>query len=201
MVAKREQKQVAAENLDLDARVNPSTGLIARNPTRLDITDTENQREIIEQVRAAHGGWKKLLYDYVRDEEGNWEYSGLPGTIQIREMREEELAEYFRTLMRSRPSVTSIELSLGEYPDKKEYTGPRVSKLQFSKPRNPTEVAEDMASLFSMEGLHVVEMKWQINSAGAGNFHTSAKAYTVSEEDYKDDEKFSPSIVLEYVQF
>lgn len=188
------------KTLDPNSKINPSTGLLARNPTRT-IEDADNQREIVEQVREARAGRKRIVYSYQRDEKGEWEFSGLPGTVSIREMDEKQLTEYFRNLMRSRPNVIGLRLSLGDYEDKKPYNGPRVDKLQFTKPRLPTNVAEDMAALLSLSSPSIVELEWQINSAGEGNFYTSAKAFAVSEESYENDELFQPHVEIEYVQF
>jgi len=202
MVAKRTPEKVSPDKVDPDARVNPSTRLIARNPTRMEISDADNQREIVQQIKDMRAKRKKILYQYEQDENGNWEYSGLPGTIAIRKLEEEELAEYFRTLMRSRPNIIGIELSFGEYEDARQYTGKLIDKLRFSKPRNPTELAEDMAALFSTKTpeVNVVKLNWKINSANAGNFYTEATAYYTSKENYEDDKKFSPSIMIEHVQ-
>lgn len=200
MVAEKRKETLTPEKLDKNAAINPSSNLYARNPTRMEISHAENQRDIVDQIKAAGAGHKKIRYLYVRDEEGNWEYSGLPGVLYVKEMTDEQLEEFFRTLLRSKPNIIGLNLSLGEYKNKAPYTGTKLSALNFNRPRHPTDVAADMASLFGDPALRIVEFSWQINSAAAGSFRTEAKAYSVPQEDYDDKEQFSPCLTIEYFQ-
>jgi hypothetical protein len=201
MVATREKiNGVRPDDLiDPNTMVNPSSNMIARNPTRVDLSkDADDQREIVSAIKDAQARRMKVFYEYKHLEDGSWEFTGLPGLIKFHEMSDPELVEFCRTMMRCKPNITGIELSLGKYNDIKEYTGPKIGKLNFRKPRYPTEVAEDWASLIGDKALRVVKVQWQIKSAGPGAFECIGKAWTTSEDEYNDKEKFSPSLDIEY---
>jgi len=202
MVAERKQKEITPENLDKDSKVNPSSGLYARNPTREVIPYAENQRDIVDQIKNAGAQQRKIQYKYHRDEKGKWRYSGVPGTIYLKEMTENQLEEFFKTLLRSKPNVIGIELELGNYESKAPYTGSKLNTLSFNKPRNTSEVARDMASLFGDPSSQIVEFSWKINSAAAGGFRTTAAAQVATDkEEYDNEDNFSPILRIEYFQY
>lgn len=178
-----------------DASHNPSSGMLVRNPTHVEVAaDAENQREIVNAIREAKVKWQKAVYDY--SDKGR--IPGLPGMLKIREMDEPNMLGFCMTLMRAKPSITGIKLKLGEYDGARDYAGPKVGKLRSHKPRNPTEIAEALATLLADRSLNVVEVEYKVNSSTPGAFEAVAFAKIVSEEEYQNDENFSPYLEIEY---
>ena len=200
MVAKRSKMEVRPDDvIDAEGMVNPSSNMIARNPTRIDLSnEADDQREIVDAIKEAQGKRSKIIYEYIRLEDGKWEYSGLPGVVKIREMSEEDLEEFCRTLMRCKPNITGLSLSLGKYKTLNSYNGPKIAKLNFRKPRYPTEVASDWAALLYDKSLKIVKVEWQVKSAGPGAFECIGKAWTTTQEEYDEEENFSPVLEVEY---
>lgn len=181
--------------IDPNALHNPSSGMLVRNPTHVEIAErAEDQREIVNAIKDAKAAWQKAIYDY--SDRGR--IPGLPGVLKIREMNEPNMLGFCMTLMRTKPNITGIHLKLGEYPSARPYSGTRVVRLQSIKPRNPTEVAEDMAALLADKSLHVVEMEYKVNSATPGNFSATATAKVANSDEYANDELFKPVLEIEY---
>ena len=200
MVARRDKLGIRpGDPIDPNGMINPSSNMIARNPTRVDLSnEADDQRDIVNAIKEAQAKRMKVVYEYTRTPDGKWEFGGLPGLIKIHEMNEEELVEFCRTLMRFKPNITGINISLGKYETLLPYNGPKVAKLNFRKPRYPTEVAEDWAELLGDKNLKIVKVEWQVRSAGPGAFECIAKAWQTTPEEYKDEEKFSPTLEIEY---
>lgn len=205
MVAKREKLETTPDDIkNPDGLVNPSSNMIARNPTRIDLSnEADDQREIVDAIKESQAKRMKVIYEYKRledNEDGTerWEFSGLPGLVKIHEMNEDQLVEFCRTLMRCKPNITGVSLTLGEYENLRPYSGPKINKLNFRKPRYPTEVAEDWASLLGDKTLCVVKVDWQVKSAGAGAFETIGHAWVTDSEQFEDRDKFAPTLEIEY---
>lgn len=184
------------KSINPDAKYNPSSGLQVRNPTHERVADSaDDQREIVETIKQARAKRMKAVYDYTNPKL----LPGLPGLIKIREMTEEDILGFCRTLMRAKPNIIGIELSLGNYPDAKECRSNKLAALNSRKPRNPTEVAADVAELFNDATLNIVDFEYKINSATPGLFESVAKARVVSDESYADDSNFHPRLEIEYI--
>lgn len=184
------------KNINPNAQYNPSSGLQVRNPTHQKVADkADDQREIVETIKQARAQRMKAIYDYDNPKL----LPGLPGLIKIREMSEEQIVGFCRTLMRAKPNIIGIELSLGDYPDAKECRSSKLALLNSRKPRNPTEVAADVAELFNDPTLNIVNFEYKINSATPGLFESIARAKVVSDESYADNSKFRPHLEIEYI--
>lgn len=187
---------------NMDGVVNPSSRMIARNPTRIDITnEADDQRDIVDAIKGAQGKRMKIICENKRTPSGKWECSGPPGLTKIREMPEPQLTEFCRTLLRYRPNITGLSLSLGDYESLAPISGRKIERLNFRKPRLPTEVAEDLAAILSDKTLRLAKIDWKINSAGVGAFECICTAMSTTEEEFNDDSKFAPTLTLEYFSF
>lgn len=189
------------ERLDKNAMYNPSTGLLVKNPTHMEVAETsDDQVEIVNAIRDMRVKHMKSIYDYTDyNAKSPSPIPGLPGVLKIRDMEEEEMIGFFRVLMRVKPLITRVALKLGDYDFKREYRGTKIQKLDARKPRHPTEVAVLMADLMSDKTLSIIEMEYKVNSAKAGEFQARGKAFGTREEDYLNDELFKPYLEIEYI--
>ena len=181
--------------IDPNAMYNPSSGMLVRNPTHVDVAErAEDQREIVNAIKDAKAAWRKAIYEYSNKER----MPGLPGVLKIREMDEPNMLGFCKVLMRAQPNITGISLKLGKYPSARPYDGPKVTRLQSNKPRNPTEVAEDMSLLLADKSLCIIELEYKVNNAAPGNFSTIATAKATNPDEYANDELFKPVLEIEY---
>jgi hypothetical protein len=188
-------KDIRPEDINPNSDYNPSTGMLVRNPTHKEIAENaDDQREIVNAIKQSQAQRQIAVYDY----SDRSRIPGLPGVLKIRELDEANMLGFCMTLMRVKPNIIGINLKLGNYSGTRNYNGAKISKLRSNKPRNPTEVAEDMAALLSDRLLNVVEVEYKINSVSAGHFESTATAKYVSEEEYNDSSKFQPYLEIEY---
>lgn len=185
-------------DIDKDAVLNPSNGIFARNPTRLNITaNADSQQEIVTAVMGAKQRTDTIVYDY-----SNIDKSDPPpmaGILSIREMTEKQLNGFFKTLMRSKPNIIRLHLKLGEYTNKSRVNNNRSGLLNSSKQRFHTEVAERMADVFDDHTVNVVEVMYTVNNENPNYFSATAEVYSVPREDYDNDELFAPKIGIEHL--
>jgi hypothetical protein len=188
--------------MDPNEKFNPpDSGIYVRNPSHvIEAKNAEDQREIVNAIREIRASHMKAIYDYsTYDPKIPSTFPGLPGLLKLRTMTENEIRGFCATLMRTKPNITGMHLYLGkEYTTKKEYSGIRVNALKSNKPRNPTEIAADMAALLSDKSLCVIEIQYIVNAASPGNFNTDAKVFVCSAEEYADDKKFCPYLEVEF---
>lgn len=181
-----------------DAIVNPSSGMIIRNPTRIEITkDSETQQDIVESIRGQKQHIEKVVYDYLNVDQTD--PPPLAGVIQIREMDEDQIEGFFKCLMRIKPNILKIHLKLGEYTNKRELRNNRTNLLNANKQRYPTEVAKRMADVFNDHTSNVVEVIYTVNHSEPNYFSVNAKVYSAEDKDYKNDEIFAPVIGIQYI--
>lgn len=186
---------VTPQKLDPDAMHNPSTGMLVRNPSHVEVAaNAEDQRQIVQAIKEHRVSWQKAIYDY----SDRSRIPGLPGMLKIREMNEHNMLGFCATLLRAKPNITGIHIKLGDYPGAHEYTGPKVSKLRSYEPRAPREIAEDFASLLSDPSLNIVELRYTVNNAMPGNFEAVATAKVTNMEEYQDDRLFEPHLEIEF---
>ena len=184
---------VNPKDLDPDAKYNPSSGMLVRNPSHEDIaTRADDQRGIVSAIRESKANWQKAVYDYSDPSR----IPGLPGMLKLRELDEKNMLGFCLTLMRAKPNITGISLKLGDYEGTTEVRGTKITNLHSRVPRNPSEIAEDLAILLSAE--NVVEFNYKVNNAVPGDFDAVASAKVVSDEVYKDDSLFKPYLEIEY---
>lgn len=187
--------------IDPNAMYNPSSGMLTRNPTHVEVAETaDDQQEIVNAIRDMRVKHMKSIYDYTDyDPESPSLIPGLPGLLALRDMGENDMLGFCRTLMRTKPLITRIYLKYGDYDYKREYRGGKIQKLQSHKPRHPTEIAVFISDLLSDNSLNIVELEYKVNSAGTGNFHSMGTAYGTNDASYKDKSLFKPYLEIEYV--
>jgi hypothetical protein len=174
---------------------NPSTGILYRNPTTEDASGkSDNQTEIVKQII---GSGKKVLTEVFSPDSTN---GAFPGLKLIRVMPEETLAKFFLTLLRSRPNIFSLHVKLGDYPSAKEIrkNNKLVSNIQVSKATEYKDLAQSFAELFADKSLNVVEVVWNLQASSPGNFFVSVECRGTNEEEYADNQFFSPAIGVDY---
>jgi len=177
--------------------INPSTGLFARNPTRIGVTEnSENQQDIVNAIKGVKQKIIRKIYDYSAID--RTDPPPLAGITKIREMTEDQKQGFFRTLMRYKPNIVKLHISLGDYKNKKRASNNRINLLNSNKQRFHTEVAEKMADVFSDPTINVVEVIYTVTLT-TNTISTYAEVFTVAKEDYDNDEFFSPAIGIEYM--
>lgn len=187
---------VTPKKVDPDAMHNPSTGVLVRNPSHVEVAArAEDQRQIVEAIKASGATWQKAIYDY----SDRSRIPGLPGALKLREMNEANMLGFCATLLRAKPNITGILIKYGDYPSAREYAGPKVGRIRSHTPRAPSEIAEDFASLLADPTLNIVELRYTVNNAAPGNFESIATAKVANEDEYKDERLFEPLIEIEYL--
>lgn len=174
-------------------KYNPSSGMLVRNPSHEEVAARANdQREIVAAIKESKANWQKAVYDYSDPSR----IPGLPGILKVRSLDEKNLLGFCLSLMRAKPNITGISLKLGDYENATEVRGGRINNLHSLQPRNPSDVAKDLADLFMSS--NIVEFNYTINSAKIGSFSATATAKEVDDETYKDDSLFKPYLEIEY---
>ena len=183
------------QKIDPNAMHNPSTNLLVRNPTRVAVSnDAEDQRAIVDAIKGARVPRMKAIYDY----SDRSRIPGLPGILKIRELDEANMLGLCMSLTRCHPNIIGIELKLGNYERVKRYTGSKINKLNFNRPKAPTEVAKDIADLLSTHGANIIEFTYKINNIKPGEFEVISSAVSTTDEEYNDNSKFCPYLEIEY---
>lgn len=190
---------MAQETIDKNSVRNPSTGIYARNPTRLDVTeDAESQQEIANAIKGIGQTIGIAQYDYSTMHKSD--PLPLAGVLHLREMELEQLQAYFKTVMRYRPNIIKIHIKLGEYENKRKINNSRTSLLNANKQRYATDIANIVADIFDDHASNVVELVYTVNNTDPAYFSTSVEAYGVSQEDYNNDELFAPALGMKYIE-
>lgn len=190
---------MAREQINDNALINPSTGIFARNPTRVEITSTaRDQQEIAQAVKGSQKKIGRVVYEYKNINKKD--PPPLFGILNIRDMTEPQLVNFFKNALRSKPNIIKLHISLGEYKGAKRLNNSKTSRLEGNIQRYYSEVAENIAEIFADYKNKVVELIYTVNLNSPGYFNTTAEVYYVSEEEYRNDELFSPVIGLEYIE-
>lgn len=174
--------------------INEATGHYYKNPTRLEITEmAENQQEIVDAMKGTYEfGVEEYHYN-----DGDPAPKPLMGITKIKEMNEEEITEFFKTLFRYRTHITSLHLSLGNYPGKKKISNNKTNALNGKKRRLHSELAKLIADIFNDGGRNIVEIKYTI-SKDPKNFYTRFEIYETNDKEYENEELFQPAFGIEY---
>lgn len=174
--------------------INDATGHYYKNPTRLEITEmAENQQEIVDAMKGTYEfGTEQYHYN-----DGNPEPKPLMGITKIKEMNENEIIQFFKTLFRYRTHITSLHLSLGNYANKRKVSTNKTNALNGKKKRLHSELATLIADIFNDGSRNVVEIKYMI-SKDPKNFYTRCEIYETSDAEYENEELFQPAFGLEY---
>ena len=185
-------------NFDPNAMRNPSTGLFARNPSHVRFAEeSRDQQELVRKIRGQKSKIGRIEYLY--DDIDTQDPPPLWGVTKIREMDEDSVVNFCKTLMRAKPNIIKLHLVLGNYTNKKRVLNNRTALLDANEPRFHTEVALKLAGVLNDASENVIEVIYTVNPS-EGNFTALAEVYSVSDEDYENEELFSPGIMLEYIE-
>jgi len=180
---------------------NPSSGLATRNPTHMFEADrARTQSDIVKSIKARDPGKQGeivWLYDEATRKNGPVPMSGI---LKIRDMDDKAIEGFCKSLLRTRPNIYKLHIVLGDYPNKKDVSSPKVRALYSREPRFPSNVAEDIAMVLSDRRLNIVELLYEVTNTEPGTFSSYCKAYGVTQEEYEDDTLFSPAIRIEFIK-
>jgi hypothetical protein len=185
-------------DFDPDAIRNPSTGIFARNPTRIEISKkAADQDEIVKAIKGTSRQRQILTYTY----EGEFakEPRGFPGMLQIRDLAPESIIAMCKNLMRSKPNIFRIHVKLGDYEEQQRIDNPKTRELNSNKPRAFSEIGEALGEVLADRNINATEVLYMVRDVTPGNFYATGEVYGVAEEDYTDDKKFNPSIEIEFI--
>jgi hypothetical protein len=172
------------------------TGVFFRNPTHTE--EADNARDQSQIVKSLTGAKRDRITETLSYEEDDKPWV-LPGFKFIRTMKEEDIKELCKNLMRFRPNIFKVHIKLGEYQKAKRIETSKTRNLSSFEPRFPSEVAEKMAEVLSDRNLNVTEIIYTVTNADAGSFQAIAEVYgMVSDEDYENDKLFNPGVLVQY---
>ena len=187
-----------AKEFDADAVVNPSTGILAKNPTRLGITEeATSQQGIAKAIKGSQQRFETVEWQYGAIDVGD--APPMSGILNIRSMTEDQLHGFFKSLMRCKHNIVTLHIKLGEYDTKRAVNNQRSNTLNSNVKRFPTEIAEKMADLFNDSSRNIVELLYTVELGDNEYFSASAEVFEVDQEQYEDDSKFSPAIGIKYI--
>ena len=182
-----------------NAMINPSSGILARNPTHaVEAQNADDQSEIVKAIRDSGVKRMTVKYDYSDIDSG----TPLPlmGILKIREMPVESAIKFCKNLMRSRPNIFKVHIKLGNYPTAQRMNNPKIRLLNSQTPRFHTEIGEKMGELLADKAMLITEIKYVVHNADTGYFNATAEVYGTTEEEYIDDELFAPTIEFEFIK-
>lgn len=181
--------------------INPSSGLYARNPTHQEIAErSDDQNEIVKAVRNIGNGVKRMRVTYTYDDIDKTNPPPLSGITQIRSMEEEAAVNFCKNLMRSRPNIFKVKISLGDYPSARRIDNGRTRLLDSNKPRFHTELGELIGEIISDKRMLVTEIIYTVNNNESGYFNATGEVYGTTVEEYEDDKLFCPTINFEFIK-
>jgi len=184
-----------AEDVDPKALINPSSGLLARNPSHIGIAETaEDQSDIVRAIKGA-GRHKELAHLTYEDKDN---LPMFPGILRIREMAPEQVENFCKNLMRARPNIFRIHIKLGEYPSNSEIRTKDIEKLSSHQPRHHIDVGEAISKVLCDPNNRIVELNYLVTNTTPGQFNAEGRAAAATEEEYKNDKFFKPEIIIEY---
>lgn len=169
-------------------------GIFYRNPTHLEEAERAvKQSDIVESIKGSRRTKQHEKFLYGPESTTTI----MPGIREIRSMSRDTRVGFFRTLLKIRPYIYMLRVSLGEYKSIKELNGRLVNNIGSTHPRSYKETAESIADIF--EKHNIVEFVYVIDSAEPNKFHSVAYAFEADQEEYESDECFEPCIEIEYI--
>jgi hypothetical protein len=187
------------EKFDPDAIRNPSTGLLARNPTHIaEAKYAADQSDIVKAIKDT--GVKRMIVTYNYAELDGKNLPPLMGIMKIREMTVESAIKFCQSLMRHRPNIFKVHIKLGSHQGQKRIDNGKTRLLNSNKPRFHTEIAEKLGEVLADRNMNVTEIKYTVHNADPGYFSATAEVYGTSKEEYYDDSCFSPVIEFEFIK-
>lgn len=183
--------------------VNPhdvlNKNIFYKNPTHLlEAEHAVNQSDIVKAILDNHRRARRHER-FIYSEEGGNPRNVIPGMLAIREMEQEELEGLFKSILRLRPNIFTVRISLGEYPNTTQLNDRRVSLIGTSTPRRHTDTAKLIADAFADSRLRIVDFIYTITNAEIGTYNSIAYAYTTDAESYVEDAFFKPVLEIDYI--
>lgn len=173
------------------------TGVLYKNPTHIrEAEKASNQSDI---VKAILGAKRQRITEKL-------EYKGkpdtqlvLPGIKMIRELGPEATEKLMKSLMRYRPNIFKVVISLGTYPSARKIENGKTRSVGATKARFHTEVAEEMAACLSDPSMLVTHLVYTVHNSDPGTFYATGEVYGVpTQEEYLNEEFFEPTVEIEY---
>jgi len=178
---------------------NPSSGLPMRNPTHIEeANNAEDQSDIVRAIRDS--GVKRMIVSYDYSNMDKQSPPPLSGITKIREMNAEQAKAYCRNLMRSKPNIFRLHIKLGEYDKKKRIVNAKTRLLDSAKARFHTEVGDKIGDLLADKTMLVTEINYKVENNEPGTFRATAEVWGVDQEDYFNNETFTPTIQFEFIK-
>lgn len=199
MTYKKFWREFMDKKTDPNAIINPSSGLLARNPTHIEeAKNALDQSDIVNAIKDTGVKRMTVTYDYgVMDPKTPLPLAGI---LKIRDMNEQEASGYCKQLMRFRPSIFYVHIKLGDYQNTRRLENFKTRALNANRPRFHTDVGNLLGTVLADKSMRVTEVKYVISSAEPGRFSATAEVYGTDIEQYEDDDLFSPTIKLEYIK-
>ena len=185
-----------AKEFDEEAVVNPSSGIFARNPTRVEITDkAADQDEIVKTIMGARRQRQTMRIAY----EDKKAPIALPGMVHIRSMDLKAITRLCESLMRMKPNIFRVLIRLGNYENQRPISNVKTRQLNTTKQRFYTEIGQIMGDILGDRTLNVTELVYTVHNVNPGLFNATGEVFgAVSDEEYSNDELFNPYIEIEY---
>jgi len=169
-------------------------GTFFRNPTHLKMAERAiDQSEIVKSIRGMNK--ERQTQRILFNDKDNLQF---PGVLKIRDLTEEQLTGLFKSILRSRPNIYMLRISLGEYPGLRKISDKKILQVGSTRPIYQTELAERIAEVFADPRLRIADFVYYVNQQGEGTFSSTAEAYTTTEEEYNNDALFQPVLEFEY---
>jgi hypothetical protein len=173
------------------------TGILYKNPSHIrEAEKAANQSEIVKAILGAKRQriTEKLTYKDKPDSQ-----LVLPGVSKIREMGPEATEKLMKALMRFRPNIFKVVISLGNYPSARKIENGKTRAIGSSKPRFHTEVAEEIAVCLSDPSMLVTHVVYTVHNSDPGSFYATGEVYGVpTQEEYLNEDFFEPTVEIEY---
>ena len=187
------------ENFNPNSVRNPSSGLLGRNPTHIDLASyAEDQSDIVKAIKDTGVKRMQITYEYADIDPTN--PPPLMGITKIRTMSTESAQKFCKNLMRARPNIFKLHIKLGDYPKAKRINDGKVRVLSSNRPRFHTEIGEKLGDIISDPNLRVTEVLYVVHNADPGYFNATAEVYGTTDEEYADDKLFKPIISFEFIK-
>ena len=186
---------------DPNSARNPSSGLYGRNPTefRREVAEyAEDQSDIVKAIRDSGVKRMRISLDYSDIDKAN--PPPLSGILGVREMTPEQAQQFGRALMRARPNIFKVDISLGNYPSARPIQNGKTRMLSSHKPRFHTELGDKIGEVLADSHLNVTRILYTVHNAEPGHFNATAEVYGTTAEEYEDDQLFKPTLTYEYIK-
>jgi hypothetical protein len=173
------------------------TGVMYKNPSH--IREAERAADQSEIVKAIIGAKRQRVFERLDYKDKPEIQMILPGFTKIREMGPESIERLMKSLMRFRPNIFKVHISLGHYPNARRIDNYKTRGIGASKPRFHTEVGEEIGKCLSDPQMLVTDVLYTVHNSEPGSFYATGEVMGVpTQEEYLNEEYFEPVIEIEY---